>query len=134
MKHFLEMPYVEDVFGSDDDSRNKWMSELTNLIKNPLYNDLRRVNIFTIGALGAMSLREYVVSEKYLEKSIDGLKKRVEDCEFLLPFSEDQGVDCKVNREKYDAMGFKKKRAHVYEIKENVFGFLSCLTAESSRR
>lgn len=132
MKGFLEVPYIEDVFGRDDISRTKWIDNLSQM--GEVYEDLRDVNILCIGALNSVFMGEGRVSTWYLGNHADALRVKIDDCSFLMPSWVALGRDCKVNREEYNAMGFEEKRAHVYEVKENVFDFLSCLARENSCR
>lgn len=132
MRGFLEMPYIEDIFGGDDKGRYVWMNKMSKA--GFIYDDVRDVNIFRIGRLNGMLLGEGFVSRNVVGCNVDELDRYVDACEFLMPFREEQGVVCKVNRGKYDAMGFEEKRLYVYEIKENVFGFLNCLANEGGCR
>lgn len=130
MKRFLEMPYVEDVFRGDDEGRYVWRSKLSRR-KNCVFDDLTRSTIFSIAKLNGILLSESFMARQHRGRLGGSLIKYVNDCEILMPFSEESGINCKASREEYDVMEFEKKRAHVYEIKENVFNFLSCLANNS---
>ncbi len=134
LKHFLEMPYVEDIFGGNDRARYVWRRKLS---RDIVFEDLTKNTIFSISKLNGALLSESFMIRQYEGKFVDQLNGYVNDCERLMPFWEDQGKECIANRERYNAMKFEEKRSHVYDIKENVFEFLDCLANEkplSSRK
>jgi hypothetical protein len=124
MRDFLEMPYVEDVFGGDDKARDAWRSKFS---MGPMFKDLNSVSVFGVAKLNGMSLGEGLIFRNYVGNHVESLERYKVACDFLMPHWEESGEHCRATREQYNGMGFDEKRSHVYRVKANVFGFLNCL-------
>jgi len=134
MKEFIGLPYVEDIFGGDDKARYVWMNRLSKTDTGLLYSELRDVNVFCVTKVCVMPFFEGSIVGNYNGSHADFLKGYYERADFLVPDDFEDEDDCKISREKYNVMDFKEKKSYVFEMKENVFGFLSCLADESVGR
>lgn len=131
LKSFLEMPYIEDVFGKCDKARSVWTLELAAADRGFVYADLRDVNVFRINRLSTVLSTQAILIDGYDGSCVGSLKRYNMACNYLLPRQNEVGKDCEVSREEYNIMGFEEKKSYVYKVKVNVFGFLSCLANES---
>jgi len=123
LKDFLGMPYIHDIFEGDDLSRRKWMSELVNYKCCPkdTYDLLRDMTIFGMNRLGVVYSSQLILLGSYLGENLELLKHFNRRFQGLMPT---ERGNTSITREDYNSMGFKEKKEHLFNMKEEVYGFM----------